>query len=442
MAVPAFLEYAKLQQARQSPLQKTLGVLGTMQDLQAKRQTMEQQAALAPLIQQRYQQLLQEEPQRFTTEQRKSEEDIQKQSMANAASRLSNNELQYHIMKTDLADVYSAPKDQQQQMFDAKKKEWANVGIDTGKIPKDYDAETHAEAKLAYENSPKTMQARKDMMDIFKTQLQGRAQIESAMAKAKIEQAGKLPPQQEAFQKTEGEKNSAYFDTINTNADSAAGIYNQATKMIGTAGQIPKDLGLIKGGKVYFSPEGRELLANSRQLILKLFAQMPHIGKSGNLLLKFIEGSKPGVTMPYKAYVQVAKWYQAASKLAMEKNEMALVLKQHGITDRNRINSIWNRFQEAYPLSDEKGNVNVENANKWPEFLQNNPGVLTGFAGGGTQANVPPPPIAGKKLPGTVGSIGGTQTAGPQPQTGTQTTPLAQSPYFTSYNPYTGIGGQ
>ena len=445
MASPDFLGYSQLAQqqpgALNAAMKQGLQTYGTLQQLgiqkqqaQQQAQQAQQQAVLFPLIQQQMQQQVQQEPQVFATQQQQARLDIQKTAIGNAASQMSNQDLQYHIVKNDLADIYASPKNQQQQLFASKQKEWKNIGIDTSKIPQNYDAETQAEAQQAYQNSPAVAQQRKDMVDIFKTTLQGKMATQTAVAKAQAENANKLPAQQEAFGKEEGTKNSDYFDDVNKASSSASDVYNQASKMIGLAGQIPKEMGYINQGKAYFSDKGRELMSNSKQMILTLFAQMPHIGRSGTTLINFIKDSKPGTSMPYETFVKVASWYKALSSLAMEKNQMAQVLKQNGVTDRNQINNIWDRFQDAYPASDDKGNVNLPNIKMWPQFLQKNPGVISGFSGGETQQQ--PPDITGKQMPGQVGAMpSGGQGAQQQP-------PLAGSPYYTSYNPYTGTGGK
>jgi hypothetical protein len=434
MAVPNYLGFAQ----QPGMLQTAIGTMGTLQQQEAQRQTMQQQAALAPVKLQQAQEAVREQPLAFGQQQKTKQMQQQLAAQQIAASKLNMEQTKHKLVDTDLADVYSAPEAQQADIYAQKRKEWIKIGIDPSEVPEQYDANMQTEAKGAYNRSSPVAAQRKLEGDIYKVQLKGQYDIQTAQQKgvaAAKAAATKGTPQQQAFQTAEGQKNSAYFDTINTNSDKASEIYNQAAKLIGTAGQIPNDLGILKQGKLMLTPKGRELLANTRQMILKMFANMPHVGRGGNLLQTNIKGSKPAVSMPYQAYINVAKWYRAASSLTMEKNQMAQVLKQNGITDRNRINNIWDRFQEAYPISDAQGNVIEENTKKWPKFLQDNPGLISGAAGG--VVNVPPPSIAGKKLPGTVGSLAGTQTvpqpkqAPPQPQQGGSiaTSPYAQGGY-------------
>jgi hypothetical protein len=430
MAVPDYLGFER----QPGVLQTAIGTMGTLQQQAAQRQTMQQQAALAPVKLQQAQEAVREQPLAFGQQQKTQQMQQQSAAQQIAASKLNMEQTKHKLVDTDLADVYSAPQAQQADIYAQKRKEWIKTGIDPSEIPEQYDANMQTEAKGAYNRSSPVAAQRKEEADLYKIMLKGHFDVQQAQQKgvaAAKAAATKGTPQQQAFATAEGTANAAYFTTINKNSDSASTIYNQASKLIGTAGQIPKDLGLLRGGKVYLTNKGRELLSNTKQMQLALFSAMPHVGKAGNMMLGLIKGSKPGASMPYQTFVNVAKWYKTASSLAMEKNQMAQVLKQNGITDRNQINNIWDRFQDAYPVSDAQGNVIEENTKKWPQFLQNNPGLISGAAGG--VVNAPPPPsIAGKKLPGTVGSLAGTQTV-PQPK---QAPPQAQQGGSIATSPY------
>ena len=94
-----------------------------------------------------------------------------------------------------------------------------------------------------------------------------------------------------------GKKSADTFNAYSDAADKASVIKQDLQTMAGFANKMPSELGVIKGRMLNFtSPRTTDFRANQK-LVLDMFSQMPHIGRSGNLLLNTIQQSKVPATM-------------------------------------------------------------------------------------------------------------------------------------------------
>ena len=180
-----------------------------------------------------------------------------------------------------------------------------------------------------------------------------------------------------AFQSEMGKKSADTFNATSDAADKASVIKQDLQTMAGFANKMPSELGVIKGRMLNFTSQGQQVLAANQKLVLDMFSQMPHIGRSGNLLLNTIQQSKVPATMDINDYIKRANLLYAGANYVTQRNQFNQYLIENGVTNEPKAQAIWDKFEDKHPIMDTKtGKINTESPGMWRSFLQNNPNLL------------------------------------------------------------------
>ena len=357
---------------------------GLAQQRLAEEQLQQRKAQLAAQ-QQLAQQQLALGQQRQTLEEQKFG-DLQK--LHNAMIGLTNEQAKSWQLKTHISQM-SEPQIRQKLVFNAlaplsqipiaqRPSYYQNViksqlqQLKATSIPDEYTPQLGMMAQYGYNMSARGMQAQRLQNDLLKQQLQNMEKQREAAVKA----AATPTPYVKAYSEAGAKADQAFATQIQQDSDQGIKLRGITRSMIGTAGQIPSEFGVIMGNQMNLTPRGLQLIKQANQFVLANFEGMKHIGRGGNLLLRIIRKSKPSPNMPYSTFQNVVRSYEALSQRAIEYNNFVNYMHEQGITDRNRLSSIWSHYTTAHPLSDDQGNPNMQNLGKWESFLDDNPHYL------------------------------------------------------------------
>ena len=153
-------------------------------------------------------------------------------------------------------------------------------------------------------------------------------------------------------------------------ADKASVIKQDLQTMAGFANKMPSELGVIKGRMLNFtSPRTTDFRANQK-LVLDMFSQMPHIGRSGNLLLNTIQQSKVPATMDIMI-TSKSKSFVCGANYVTQRNQFNQYLIENGVTNEPKAQAIWDKFEDKHPIMDTKtGKINTESPGMWSLFTE------------------------------------------------------------------------
>ena len=286
-----------------------------------------------------------------------------------AAAGITNSHQAHSYAISRLAELKNVPDDQIKQNWGEFRKDLLDVGISPTDVPEKYGDN----ARSAIDHSARIMSEPTQQ----KIQIEEAKLFYSAQAKMQEQQLADQGSAFKSFGQKEGEKNSDYFDTISNNSVSAQKIYNDTLQMQGLGGQIPKSFGVVSGNKMYFTPKGQQVMQSIAKFVLDKYEGMKHIGQGSKQIIDVIRDSKGKNTISYDAFKNIVASYRALSIRDVEKNSYANYLKNLGVVDRNKIQNIWNMYEQKYPIFDNLGHANMNNLRQWDTFLAMNNNLLS-----------------------------------------------------------------
>lgn len=300
------------------------------------------------------------------------ENQLRSQAHSLAAQRLQQDKNIHGYVLSRLAELKGTPPDQLAANWGTFRQHLIDVGANPNEIPQQYNSNVQNAIDQAHAIVTTPFEQKKELEEV-----KGRTAVETAMARQQIKTGAEPPTEKKAFDQAEGKKNSDYFDTIATDADNSSKIYNDTLQMGGLGKQVSSQFGVVRGNSMMLTPKGQQLMQSVSQFVLDKFDDIHHVGQAGRLLINQIQKSKAQSTISYDAFKNIVAAFRAVSSRGMEKNKFAAYLKQNGITDRNRIQNIWNMYQQVYPIYDELGHANTKNVGQWEKFLADNPQYMS-----------------------------------------------------------------
>ncbi len=304
------------------------------------------------------------------------------QQLANAQARLTNqvsqmsvDDLKHNHVQNDLADIAeiaTKDKDLAAQIYKEKREHFIAMGEDPKSIPQEFDKRAQMEANKALGHSAAAAEERKYQQELVKQALVNKGAL--AVATAKELAAG--TPGEKKYAENEGVENSKFRTQVANTATASMKVKKDTDEMLKLSEKGVGQFGYFTGNTMVLTTEGQENLKASRQLLLDMFAQMPHIGRGGNLLLNIIEQSKPDPKMTHEAYTQMAKAYAAAANYGIEYGNFIEEMKNQGVTDRVELQNAWNRFEANTDVQDKQGNFHPEVPTQWRTFFADSPQAL------------------------------------------------------------------
>lgn len=375
----AFPTEAAMQEAAaagQTPLGSALAGVehgaGAVQQFMQRRQQMASEAQQQHLRNLQIQQAglqLQAEPQMI-------ENQLRMQAHQLAAQRLSQDQKVHGYVMSRLAELKGTPPDQLAQGWSGFRQHLIDSGAPPEDIPKQYDQKAQGAIDRAY-SATQIPFAQKLALE----EVKGRVSVETAAAKAQTKaqiQAGAQPGVYEkAYQQNEAKKDSDYLDTASTNAANANTILNDTLQLEGLGSQAASQFGAVRGGVMALTPKGQKIRAATSKLVIDLFDTMPHVGRGGSIFINTLIRAKPGEKMSYAAFKNIVAGYKVISQRGIEKNNFANYMKQLGITDRNRIESVWGKYNQTYKMFNDEGIPQTQNMGQWAKFLADNPHLIS-----------------------------------------------------------------
>ena len=186
---------------------------------------------------------------------------------------------------------------------------------------------------------------------------------------------------------------------LSTQAQKASQIQNDALDIRNTATNNPGAFGIVKGSAIRLNQSALLSYAKMQKMVLDLFSNLPHISR-GNMMLRIVQDSKISPHMKLPQIIQFANTYYMATQYIKDNNDFASFLSDHGVTNNNKIQTLWNKYEKAYPQVSSRGKPNLQNEGKWVRFLHDNPDLVRKSGGNlpssimGSQAeNTNRPPI-------------------------------------------------
>lgn len=288
----------------------------------------------------------------------------QKERSANQAAQLQLHVARNTIHDTSLADLHQLPEDQKEAGWQNFKHTMASVGGDVSQLPAHYGPKVQAEAAIAFAKSSQAGEARKFQRDVALQQLKNMGAMQTALAKLKATPA----PGEAQMQKSEAQANSKYKDTVITDATAARQIGFDTDNI--TASLHQAFAGYTGSLANWSSEGGQELKKHISQLVLDKLQGMHNVSRGTNLLTRIIKQSKPSDWMKRGAIERIVSGMAAVSHRSLERERFTQYMWDHGMTDRIKIDNMFNDYDRKYPLINVKNNtVNTQNVGRWAEYL-------------------------------------------------------------------------
>jgi len=370
----------------QSPLEALTAGVGTgFQTAGQVQQFMQRRQALASEQQQQQmrQLQLQAEPQMI-------ENQLRSQAHSLAAQRLLQDKNIHGYVMSRLAELKGTPPDQLAQGWGNFRQHLIDSGAPPEDIPKQYNQNAQNAIDRAHALATQPFQQK-----LMLEEMKGRTAVETAAAKAQIKaqiQTGAQPDvEAKAFAQNEGKKNSDYFDTVNTTAANSNTVFDDTLQLEGLGKEAAAQFGAVRGGTMALSQKGQKVRAATSKLVIDLFNTMPHVGRGGSIFINTLLRAKPGEKMSYAAFKNIVAGYKVIAQRGIEKNNFATYLKQIGITDRNRIESVWGKYNQTYKMFNDEGIAQTQNMGQWAKFLADNAHLTSASMAHQQTAKIPIP---------------------------------------------------
>lgn len=268
----------------------------------------------------------------------------------------------------DIADIASANPELANKMWQAKRPGWIAYGENSENIPTSYDRNAQIIANQAQAHAPSRSSERTLHNELLKESIHGQALLTEIQLK-KVQEGDTYSKK---WQEASAEADRKYKTVLNTAASGAMVIKKDTDEMLRLAEKGVGQFGYLSGRTMVLNTTGQENLKAARNLLLDKFAQMPHIGRGGNLLLQIIEQSKPDPKMTYEAYTQMAKSYAAAANYLIERNNFIEEMGNQDVHDETQLENAWNKFENVSDVQDRQGNFNPEVPSQWRSWFAKN----------------------------------------------------------------------
>lgn len=345
---------------------------GVVQQFMQKRQQMvgeQQQQQLRNLQIQQAGLQLKAEPQMI-------ENQLRMQAHQLAAQRLLQDKNVHGYVMSRLAELKGTPPDQLAQGWSGFRQHLIDSGASPEDIPKQYDQKAQTAIDRAHSLATQPFQQK-----LMLEEMKGKTAVETAIAKAQTKaqiQSGTQPEvYKKAYDQNEAKKDSDYLDGVAGDVKAANKILVDTQQMGGLGKAGSSQFGALKGNVMALTPSGQQLLQSTSKFVLDKFEGMTHIGQGSRTIMNTIINSKAKSTISYEAFKKIVAAYKAVSQRTIQKNGFVSYMKSIGITDRNRLETIWGQYEQTYKLFDDNGHANFQHVGQWSKFLDDNKHLIS-----------------------------------------------------------------
>lgn len=341
-------------------------------------------------------------------------ENVTKEKLANQATRVANDALGKKAGYGELMDFASTannpnlPDDRKQQLWDLKRGEIAKYSpallkqVPTTYLGKDGKPDPYFQPlqEMAKYESPQEADKRKLDMEKAKSGYKMLADIDKAAEIEKIKDAAKPDPRAQEGQKKLGDADADYSKNITNDAIIAQKMTTTLSAVMASSEKA--GTGFLSSMLNYMTAEGNLAKKTTYQYIMDEFGEMKHIGRGGNLMLRFLEGGKPSEINTMGGKRLIINLLEFEKNRQKEKLEFDNYLSNKGITNFQQKEILFQRYEDAYvPLkimdkdklrqakdselipniATGKLKIQMKNLNNWRKFLAENPEAIDEVTG-------------------------------------------------------------
>jgi len=422
MAVPNYLGFAQ----QPGALQTAIGTMGTVQQQRAQRQTMQQQAALAPVKLQQAQETVREQPLAFAQQQKGQELSHNMLAHQIAVEKITEDQAKQkymHLALTDLAYLKGPERNAQYQQLVQRGRK---LGFQEGELPDKLTPGVEQMINQFAQNSPTAKNERAFQQKLILAKLAGKYKIGAELAKTgatqpppgsqlvgggtsyivggqqpppgqqpqlggqsqqgQQPQAGQQPqpgqqPQREtpikiiptpvaqtAYAKQQAQDFSKAQTTASNNINTIQSGIQDIDTFMSAAAKIPTGTGPFAGHLAWSSPEGQLAIKSQNRLALNLLATQK-FGRVTNKEMGIVQQGTLNTKMNPQAWHTLGPQLKIIAQRNIAYSNFLNDAANLGIRSLPQATKIWNKFVNEKPIINADETVNRENAGNYQKYL-------------------------------------------------------------------------